>query len=161
MRQLPPASRAFLLCVGRQPADGAMARQLARLAGSQRACQINRFVSTAEEELSFAACDAVLLPYRGHFGSSGVLSLAAAAAKPVIASDEELIGRRVREHRLGLLFPSGNAATLRRCIGQMADLPEEQLAQWSQAAKKYARLCSREAFRCALLRSFGRSHSAA
>jgi glycosyltransferase involved in cell wall biosynthesis len=159
MRNLPPESRAFLLCVGRQPADGALSRELARLAGSQRACQINRFVSRAEEELSFAACDAVLLPYRGHFGSSGVLSLAAAAGKPVIASDEELIGRRVREHRLGLLFPSGNAPELRQRIEQMANLPDEQLAQWSQAAKEYAPLCSREAFRCALLQSFARSLS--
>ena len=155
MEKVPRNSRAFLLCVGRQPASGAVSNGLAGLVGSGRACQINRFVSTAEEALSFAACDAVLLPYRGHFGSSGVLSQAVTAGKPVIASDEELIGRRAREHRLGLLFPSGDAAELGRCIEQMANLPEEQLAQWSQAAKKYSGLCSREAFRSALLQSFG------
>jgi glycosyltransferase involved in cell wall biosynthesis len=154
MRELPAESRAFLLCVGRQPADPALSREITRLAETNRACQINRFVSTAEEELSFAACDAVLLPYRKHFGSSGVLSRAAAAGKPVIASDEELIGRRVREHGLGLLFPSGNAAGLRQCIEQMANLPEVQLEERSKAAKKYSLLCSREAFRRALLQSF-------
>jgi glycosyltransferase involved in cell wall biosynthesis len=83
-----------------------------------------------------------------------VLSRAAAAGKPVIASDDELIGRRVREHGLGLLFPSGNAAALQQCIEQMATLPEEQMAKWSQAAHKYSVLCSRQAFRRALLQSF-------
>jgi glycosyltransferase involved in cell wall biosynthesis len=154
MLQLSAESRAFLLCVGCQPPDHVLSRELTRLAEMKRVCQINRFVSTAEEEVSFAACDAVLLPYRKHIGSSGVLSRAAAAGKPVIASDDELIGRRVREHGLGLLFPSGNAAALQQCIEQMATLPEEQMAKWSQAAHKYSVLCSRQAFRRALLQSF-------
>ena len=35
---------------------------------------------------------------------------------------------------------------------------DDQLAQWSPWAKKYARSCSPEAFRCALLEAFDRSH---
>jgi glycosyltransferase involved in cell wall biosynthesis len=158
MLALPPSSRAFLFCVGVQPSDAAIARGLERLNRMQRAHSINHFVLDYEEELSFAACDAVLLPYRKHFGSSAVLARAAAAGKPVIASDEELIGRRVREHNLGPLFPSGSVAALRDCLAQITDLPDDQLAQWSPWAKKYARSCSPEAFRCALLEAFDRSH---
>jgi glycosyltransferase involved in cell wall biosynthesis len=154
MLGLQPYSRAYLLCAGQQPSDPIVAKGLARLVQIHRAHSINRYISNEEEELCFAACDAVLLPYRQHFGSSGVLARAAAAGKLVIASDEQLIGRRVREHNLGPLFPSGNAAELRRCIEQVANLPDDQLDRWSQSSRNYAPSCSRAAFKHALLQSF-------
>jgi len=80
---------------------------------------------------------------------------AAAAGVMVIASDEELIGRRVREHQLGLLFPPGDAAGLRRCLEEAAAMSGEELARWSRAAKKFSATCTRAAFRQALLRALG------
>lgn len=74
MLGLPPSSPAFLFCVGPQPSDPAIAQGLETLVRAQRAHSINRFILAPEEELCFAACDAVLLPYRKHFGSSAVLS---------------------------------------------------------------------------------------
>lgn len=155
MEQMPAGNRPFLLCLGEQPAEPAVARGLERLAAEGCARSMNRYVSTAEEEAGFAACDVALLPYRRHFGSSGVLTRAAAAGVMVIASDEELIGRRVREHQLGLLFPPGDAAGLRRCLEEAAAMSGEESARWSRAAKKYAATCTRAAFRQALLQALG------
>lgn len=155
MEQLPAAKRPFLLCLGQQPDDAALARRLERLAATGCARSINRYVSPEEEELGFAACEVALLPYRKHFGSSGVLTRAAAAGLMVIASDEELIGRRVREHKLGLLFPPGQKAGLRRCLEHATAMSGEELVQWSRSAKKYSAACTRSAFRQALLEALG------
>ena len=113
MRQLPPASPAFLLCAGQQNPSGKTAAGLAQLVRQNRARLLDRYVSVDEEKMCFAASDAVLLPYLNHFGGSGVLSRAMSAARPVITSDEQLLGRLTREHRLGLVFPSGNIPALR------------------------------------------------
>jgi glycosyltransferase involved in cell wall biosynthesis len=116
-----------------------------------RARLINRYVSMAEEKLSFAACDMVLLPYVGHFGISAVLSQAMASNKPVIASDEQLLGRLVREHQPGLLFRSGDARALRQAIQTGLTASAEDWSRWRTAARIYATQHSRAAFRNALL----------
>jgi len=99
----------------------------------------------------FAACDAVLLPYIRHLDGSGVLSRAAGAGKPAIASDEYLIGHIVRQHRMGLLFESGNVPELQRVILQAAAAPPDELSRWQTGAQAYAKNCSRGAFRSALV----------
>jgi glycosyltransferase involved in cell wall biosynthesis len=103
--------------------------------------------------MCFAASDAVLLPYLNHFGTSGVLSRAMAAAKPVIVSDEQLLGRLTREHRLGFVFPPGNIPALRDCIQRVTQLSATERAQFTEAARHFASVYSRAAFRTALLRS--------
>jgi len=150
MLNLPPEVPALLLCVGQLNPEGATARDLDILAGQNRAHLINRYVSTEEEKLSFAASDVVLLPYVHHFGASGVLSQAVAARRMVIVSDEELLGRLTRDHGLGLLFPTENADALRDRIQEAALMTDEQMATYSQAAEKYAAMCSRKAYRLAL-----------
>lgn len=150
---LPSADDGFLLCVGRQNPDATTAQGLESLIRENRARVINRYVSTAEERLSFVSCDVVLLPYVNHFGISGVLAQAAAAGKPVIASDEQLLGRETREYRLGLLFPSGDVAGLRRCIREFGSLTESRRADFAKAAHGYAVSHSRLAYRAALLRA--------
>ena len=154
MCQLTKEKNCFLLCIGQQPKDPKIAQGLDRLNAEGRSLSINRYVSSEEINVGFAACDAVLLPYRKHFGSSSVLSQAAAAGKPVIASDEELVGRRVRECNLGLLFPSGDAAGLRHSMEQLLTIAPQQRESWAEAARKFTLRFSREAFREALLRSF-------
>ncbi len=144
-------SRFFLLCAGQIAKDREIANGLDNLKRRGLAKVMDRFVSDYEEKLCFCASDAVLLPYINHFGSSGVLSRATAAGKMVIASDEGLLGKRVREHRLGLLFPSGNVKKLRECMKKASLLTRDALAEFRFAGIGYARSCSRDAFRRALL----------
>ena len=151
MLDLPSESRLFLLCAGRVAKDRDVIRGLQQLKGRNLAQVMNRYVSNTEEALCFCASDVVLLPYIKHFGSSGVLSRAAASGTMVIASDEGLVARRVREHNLGWLFPSGNVNALRKTMDEAAFLAESDKAQFRESALKYARLCSRKAFKKALL----------
>jgi glycosyltransferase involved in cell wall biosynthesis len=155
MLGLPERHAPFLLCVGQQNPKGITARGLDQLVQQGRARLINRYVSVAEEKLSFAACDLVLLPYLNHFGTSGVLSRAMSAGKAVIVSDEQLLAQLTRQYGLGLLFPSGNVATLRERIREATTLSREQLVGFAVAAKEYACIYSRTAYRTALLASLG------
>jgi glycosyltransferase involved in cell wall biosynthesis len=153
LRQLPPESPAFLLCAGQQNPSGKTATSLAQLVRQNRACLLDRYVTVEEEKMCFAASDAVLLPYLNHFGTSGVLSRAMSAGKPVIVSDEQLLGRLTREQGLGLLFPSGDADALRDCIRHAAGFSPDEAARFSIAARDYAGRYSRDAYREALLKS--------
>jgi glycosyltransferase involved in cell wall biosynthesis len=153
MLRLPPESPAFLLCAGQQNPAGKTAASLAQLVRQNRARLLDRYVTVEEEKMCFAACDAVLLPYLNHFGTSGVLSRAMSAAKPVITSDEQLLGRLTRERRLGLIFPSGNVSALRDCVLRAAQFSAADTAPFAAAARDYAKIYSRAAFRAALLHS--------
>ena len=146
-----PDTPAFLLCAGRQNPAGETARGLEELVRQNRARLVNRYVSVLEETELFAASDAVLLPYLNHFGTSGVLSRAMAAGKPVIVSDDQLLGRLVREHSLGFLFPSGDVAALTERIRQAVQLSPEAANRFAAAARAYAERHSRAAYRLALL----------
>jgi glycosyltransferase involved in cell wall biosynthesis len=157
MLRLPPDFPAFLLCAGQQNPAGKTAADLAQLVRQNRAKLLDRYVTVEEEKLCFAASDAVLLPYLNHFGTSGVLSRAMSAGKPVIVSDEQLLGRLTREHRLGLMFPSGNVSALAQCLRQVTQFSISDLNQFSVAAKNYAQTYSRAAFRAALLQSLAAS----
>jgi glycosyltransferase involved in cell wall biosynthesis len=153
LRRLPADSPAFLLCAGQQNPTGETAQGLEELVRQNRARLINRYVTAEEEKLCFLAGDVVLLPYLNHFGTSGVLSRAMAAGKPVIVSDEQLLGRLTREQGLGLLFPSGDFAALGGCLQKAARWSPEEVAGFSAAAQTYALRYSREAYRGALLKS--------
>jgi len=144
----------YLLCVGQLAGDSEIAQGLAELERRGMARVINRHVGQVEEEESFAACDVVSLAYVDHFGSSGVLSRAAAAGKPVIASDQELLGRRVRQYGLGLLFASQNVSSLKSALLDMAGLSPEQRGQYQKAGQRYAATCDRASYRRALLAPF-------
>jgi hypothetical protein len=91
------------------------------------------------------------LPYVKHFGSSGVLARAAAAGKMIIASDEGLVARRVRDHGLGWLFRSGSVKDLEANVKKAMTLSGEEMARFRRTGSRYASLCSRPLFRKALL----------
>ncbi len=152
--ELPPEANALLFCAGALELDGKpkTKRQLEQLEKQGRARIIDRYVTATETEQLFAAAHYVLLPYLGHFGHSGVQAFAAAAGKPVIASEQNLLGRLVRQHDLGLLFPPGNARELGRRIREAAAADGEQFQRWKTAADAYAAHYSRSAFRAALVR---------
>ena len=154
MLALDKDTPAFLLCAGRQPDDRDVAQGLARLVEAGRACVINRYVSNSEEKQLFAASDVVLLPYRRHFGISGVFMRAIGAGLPVIVSDEGLLGRMVRAHDLGVLFPSGDGGALRAAIEQMALASGEEMSRRQAAVQAAAPQWTRDSFRAALLAAF-------
>jgi glycosyltransferase involved in cell wall biosynthesis len=153
MLDLPADSPAFLLCAGKQDPTGETARGLAKLTAQNRALVMNRYISNDEEKQCFAASDVVLLPYLNHFGTSGVLSRAMSARKPVIVSDEQLLGKLTRERGLGLLFPSGDARALGASMKRAIAFTPEEKAKFHGAARKYALSYSRKAFREALVKS--------
>ena len=147
---LPGSTDAALVCAGR--AGETHATELAALARRGRAYVFNRYITDAEEPLFFRACDAVVLAYEGHYGSSAVQARAAAAGRLVIASDEGLVGERTRTQRLGLTFPTGDAHALAAAITQATTLASDSFATGLAA---YARQHSRENFRRVLLSALG------
>jgi len=154
MLSLPQDTPAFLLCAGRQASNPTVTRKLGELVRQGRARVIDRYVSTEEERQLFAAADAVLLPYRRHLAGSGVLGRAVGAERPVIASDEGLIGRFIRDHGLGLAVPSGDVTALSDAIERIAHAASADLAKWQAAARTLAPQWSRGAFRNALIGAF-------
>ncbi|MCY4233542.1 MAG: glycosyltransferase [Bacteroidetes bacterium] len=60
------------------------------------------FITDVEMANYMTASDLVLLPYIGHTHSSGILVRAAIAGKPVLGSNDGLIGRYIRDYKLGL-----------------------------------------------------------
>ena len=74
-----------------------------------------------------------------------------ASGKPVIVSDEHLLGRLTRGYGLGLVFPSGNAQALCHCLSRATHFSAEELAAFSAAAGRYRRRHSRTAYRQTLL----------
>jgi glycosyltransferase involved in cell wall biosynthesis len=142
---------AFLLCAGQQPQNERLARDLETLRSQGRAAIVSRYIFAEEEKQLFAACDAVLLPYINHHGTSAVLSCAAGAGRPVVASDEFFIGATVRQYGMGPLFEAGNISGLKEAMTLAASADAETLSRWQAGAEACAQTCSRAAFRSALV----------
>jgi len=70
-----------------------------------------RHLSEAERAIWFAACDAVVCPYR-HATGSGIAADALAFSRPVIGSAVDGLAGIVEEGRSGLLVPPGDAGAL-------------------------------------------------
>lgn len=67
-------------------------------------------------QLYFEMADVALALYQRHVGSSGILVRAAAAGKPVLASDYGLMGELVRRHSLGLIVDSTQLTAIAKGI---------------------------------------------
>jgi glycosyltransferase involved in cell wall biosynthesis len=93
------------------------------------------YVPDDELDLYLRACDWLLMPYRFHEGSSGLLAGAAAAVRPVIAPDYGLIGRRVTSSNLGIVYPhlsiDGLAEAIRRASAMRIEDFAEPLRRYS------------------------------
>ncbi|MEI9962146.1 MAG: hypothetical protein WDM76_13740 [Limisphaerales bacterium] len=111
---LPKESPGFLLCAGTADGDDPrILRGLETLVAQGRARVISRYIFEEEEKLLFAASDMCCCPTSNISATARVLSRAGGAGKPVIASDEELVGKLVKKYNLGLLFPSGDVIAFR------------------------------------------------
>ncbi len=143
----------FLLVAGKQDPPLLVRKGLNALVQQNRALIMNRFVSHAEEKLCFQAADIVLLPYLNHFGTSGILSRAMATGKPVIASDEQLLGRLVRDNKIGWTFPSGSVTALAECLTKAGIVDAEAQKRFAANAADYVNRYSRQNFHNALVES--------
>jgi glycosyltransferase involved in cell wall biosynthesis len=143
----------FLLVAGRQNPPPRVRAGIDRLVRQNRALLMDRYVSSTEEKLCFQASDVVLLPYLHHFGTSGILSRAMATGKPVIASDEQLLGRLVRDNDVGWRFASGNVAGLAGCLTEASESDPETRKRFKANATAYANRYSRNGYRKALIES--------
>lgn len=111
--------------------------EAASLRAAGRLVEMNRFVSTAEANACFAAADLVSVYYEPEFvRSSGVLTRAAQAGKPVIARQVGLIAWYVERYRIGLL-PRGTDA-LAKSIASLAGDPASRVAMGDRARAAFA-----------------------
>jgi glycosyltransferase involved in cell wall biosynthesis len=89
-----------------------------RAAGASVEAKLRR-IDDAEVAAELASARCVLLPYVGHYGSSGVLAEAAAAGTPVLSTGDGLLGHLVREYGLGLTVDPTDSPALREGMLQL------------------------------------------
>lgn len=90
----------------------------------------DQYVPEEMIQLYFELADAALALYQRHVGSSGILIRAAAAGKPVLASDYGLMGELVRRHCLGLVVDSTQLTAITRGItALLAEAPASLINQ--------------------------------
>jgi len=141
--KLPADSKAFLLCAGR--IDPSLAPALRQLEAAGKARIIDRYVTSQEERLCFVATDVVLAAYVNHYGSSNVLAKAAAFGRPVLASDNDLVGYRVRKYGLGRLCLHNNLPSLMDAVLAMSIEDPNSLRQdYAKQLAAFAKLGSPE-----------------
>ena len=80
---------------------------------------LDRFVCQDEEQMAFAASDIVWLGYQGHFTMSGVLVLAATSGKPIIGTQQGLIGWYIQNQKLGICVDTQNQAAIINALNQL------------------------------------------
>lgn len=112
-RMLPSVrARARLSIIGKPYMDLAPLRDLAaRLGVADRVAIEPRFVADAEIPALFGPGSVAVFPYR-EIEASGVLSLAIAHARPILASRLGGFAETVRDGHDGLLVPPGDVAAL-------------------------------------------------
>ncbi|SMG44349.1 glycosyltransferase [Paraburkholderia susongensis] len=79
---------------------------------------LDSFISNEVERDLFSACDAVWLGYKGHYGMSGVLVQAYRFGKPVIATEDGLIGWFSRRCALGPILGDLSTASIGKAISE-------------------------------------------
>jgi len=97
-----------------------------------RAVVVNRLLPEPDISSFLERSSVVVLPY-DDISESGILHLATAAGKPVIASDIPAFRER-KVDQFGLLFQKGNAASLRDALVRM----QRDLPHYEDLARKHA-----------------------
>ncbi len=100
---------------------------------------------TADLFLRAARC--VVMPYRGHDGSSGVMLQALAIHRPVLVPDRGLMAFRVRSFGLGATYRDGDASDLRR---RFRELQQRGHSAYESASRQFTALFSRQQVAAAL-----------
>jgi glycosyltransferase involved in cell wall biosynthesis len=87
-------------------------------------------------QLFFNACKYVVLPYRRHFGSSGVMLQAIHFGKPVLVANQGLMAARTQQHHLGLTYYHDDFEDLKKqwiILKETSQVFLNDLAQYKQA----------------------------
>lgn len=84
---------------------------------------VDRYVGNEEVGVYFAACDAVVLPYRSAT-QSGVPQMAAALGRPAVVTDVGGLAENVKRTGLGRVVPPGDPGALARAMLSVAAGPE-------------------------------------
>ncbi|MBV8190156.1 MAG: glycosyltransferase [Alphaproteobacteria bacterium] len=112
----------------------------------------DRRLERDELEALVAQSDVVLAPYQRFVGSSGVLLWAARAGRPVLAQDFGLVGRLIRDHRLGAVADASDPAALAHAIERMVVEGPQSFIDTS-SAKRFAAARTPDHFAAAVLSS--------
>jgi glycosyltransferase involved in cell wall biosynthesis len=96
----------------------------------------NHFIEDQEVAQTFLDADLVVLPYT-EASQSGVLNLAAAFGKPVIATDVGELGSTVKAHGIGLVVEPNDPQGLGDKIALLAKRPDLR-AEFGENARKWA-----------------------
>jgi glycosyltransferase involved in cell wall biosynthesis len=78
-----------------------------------------RFVSDLELDRYIAQSHVVLTPYLGFKSSSGIVIRAAHFGKPVVSTDDGLLGYLVKKHQLGETLDAGNETSFAACLDRI------------------------------------------
>jgi glycosyltransferase involved in cell wall biosynthesis len=94
-----------LLLAGRQSpgVKRILQTECSDLVAAGRICLMDGYLDEVESTLSMLALDVVCTPYPWHIGSSGIVVRAAAAGRPIVASDIGWLGFVTRRFGLGQL----------------------------------------------------------
>jgi glycosyltransferase involved in cell wall biosynthesis len=129
--------------------EGTLAELVARMRGVGADVDLRDRWLDGDEYLSvLAQAQVVAAPYPRHRGSSRLILEAAAVGTPVVADRYGLLGRQVREHRLGLVVDSEQPLELRRALDTLlaGDAGVDR-----EALRRFAGRYTEERFREALL----------
>lgn len=130
---LPSGVRVHLTVAGRMWQGAGELRERARRLGiDDRVEFVDRYVPDDEAAMRFAACDAVILPYRSA-SQSGVVQLAFAHGRPVIATRVGGLPQSVRHGIDGLLCAPEDPRALADAILAMLEQHERLTAGVSPA----------------------------
>jgi glycosyltransferase involved in cell wall biosynthesis len=98
---------------------------------------ISHFVSEDMMQDLYAACDAVVIPYRhGFAGTSTSLRRASEYGKVILACDQHHIGARVRERNLGLTFQTEDAMSLAATLREFVRQPEQWFKEVAERSRQ-------------------------
>ncbi len=108
---------------------------------------VDQFVPDHEIQPYFQLADVILAPYQRHVGMSAILVRAAAAQKPLLASDYGLMGEITRRYQLGLTVDSTQpaamtpalAALLTMSLTEVGDRAQMQAFAAQNSAHQFAR----------------------
>ena len=115
---------------------------------------VSRFVTEDEMQDYYAACDAVVIPYKkGFAGTSTHLRRASEYGKAIVGCDQYHIGDQVRKYDLGLVFKTDDADALAESLRRFAAMSAADFEQiktrsyrlledesWANVGKMYRKL---------------------
>lgn len=139
-------------------ADAATTSRVLEIQSSTNNAQVvyhRGFVPEENVKLYFAACDAVLLPYRDVYsGTSGILQRAASFERPVIATTTGVVGTTVQEYDLGVTITPDSGHALMKGVQKFIEKEQYYSERVKRNALEYAKEHSYEKMTGLMLKEY-------